>query len=36
VIDRLDLDDWISRQPKLTGKLRHPVAATQARRLAAA
>ena len=35
VIDRLDLDEWIARQPKTTGKLRHPVAATEARRAAA-
>jgi hypothetical protein len=34
VIDRLDLDDWIARQHKQTGKLRHPVAATEARRAA--
>jgi len=34
VIDRLDLDDWIARQPKLTGKLREPVASTEARRAA--
>ena len=36
VIDRLDLDDWIAKQQKQTGKLRHPVAATEARKLAAA
>ena len=35
VIDRLELDAWIAKQPKMTGKLRHPVAATEARRAAA-
>jgi hypothetical protein len=35
VIDRLELDAWIAKQPKMTGKLRHPKAATEARKLAA-
>ncbi len=34
VVDRLDLDDWIARQPKMTGKLREPRQATLARRAA--
>ena len=34
VIDRLELDAWIARQPMMTGKLRHPVAATAARKAA--
>jgi hypothetical protein len=32
VIDRLEFDAWASEQPKMTGKLRHPRAATEARR----
>ena len=31
VIDRLELDAWISKQPRRTGKLREPKAATAAR-----
>ena len=34
VIDRLELDAWASEQPKMIGKLREPVAATEARRAA--
>jgi len=35
VIERTDLDKWIDRLPRQTGKLRHPVAASEARKLAA-
>lgn len=32
VIDRLELDAWIDKQPRRTGKLREPKQATLARR----
>ena len=35
VIDRLELDMWIAKQPKMTGKLREPRQATLARKRAA-
>ena len=35
VIDRLDLDAWVDRQRKYSGKMREPKAATRARQLRA-